>query len=137
MLNRHALFSRDLDLLDIFRFEPFKDLGTVFSPAFDVVESKESFILMGDLPGVAKDDLEVSLEKGLLIISGKRVATTDTKDFCMRERFSGTFRKTFSLPEDLSITEESISADLTDGVFTLVIPKVKKTTPKKLAITVK
>lgn len=139
--------GRDWDpfraMRDLLRWEPFAELapsfgafdGAVFSPAFEVKETKEGFVFRADVPGVKDSDLDVKLTQNRLSISGKRESEkTDKGDtFYATERSYGTFTRSFTLPE--GVDGDKIRAELKEGVLTLLLPKKPESQPKKIAVT--
>lgn len=106
----------------------------LFSPAVDVEETDKSFLIDIDLPGVKKDQVEVKLEGKTLRVSAhrKEEKTGKEKGYRYRERFNGTFERSFTLPEH--IDGEKIQAEYKDGVLKLNLPKTEKTLPRKIEI---
>ncbi len=113
-------------------------------PAVDVVESEGSFGLSVELPGYAKDDVEIKIDNNLLTISAAEIkeAEDSKKDknkeavrYIMHERAGRSFTRTFVLPKD--VDKEKIEASFTNGLLELVIPKVPKAEPKKIDIKIK
>src|SRR5579862_4099587 len=78
-----------------------------WTPAFDVYEEKDSFVVKAELPGMKKEDLNVSLHDGNLIISGER--KTETKDegaeVYRAERFFGKFQRSVALPSTVATSQ--------------------------------
>ena len=104
----------------------------VFTPRFDVWESDEEYVLMGDLPGVAPTDVNVSYEKHELTIHGKVGERNYNAPYFAEEYGVGDFRRSFTLGEQ--IDEWAISAELKDGVLTVHLPKRPEVRPRKIAI---
>jgi HSP20 family protein len=102
-------------------------------PPVDIYETPESLVLMADLPGVAKENLQVHIDDDLLTISGKasHVAAGDT---IYREYELANFYRQFELNEE--IDREKISAELKHGVLTLRLPKTEKAKPKQIDVRV-
>jgi HSP20 family protein len=93
-----------------------------WTPRVDVVEEKDKYVAQVDLPGLKKDDIEVTMENDVLTISGERkLEKTDDDTVHRRERFSGKFTRSMSFPGD--VDAEKIEAGFTDGVLRLTIPK--------------
>ena len=92
----------------------------------DVVENKDSYTIKADLPGVKKEDLDVSLENGFLSVSAKRSSEEehDNGKYHVHERSSGEFKRKFRIPE--SVKAEEVRAEFKNGVLELVIPKTEK-----------
>ena len=139
--------SRDWDpfraMRDLMRWEPFAQLApnfgafesAIFSPAFEVKETKEAFVFRADVPGVKDADLDVRLTQNRLSISGKRESEkTDKGDtFYTNERSYGSFTRSFTLPD--GVDADKIRAELKEGVLTLSIPKKPESQPKKIPVT--
>lgn len=127
-----SVFARDF-----FNAEPFarrEKTAATFAPRFNVVETPEAFIAEADLPGVAEEDVSVTLDGKVLTISGKREEREEREGDKVHvvERFSGTFTRTFTLPE--TIDGEAISANLAGGVLTVTIPKTPEVLPRKIPV---
>ncbi len=92
----------------------------------DLIENKDSYTLKADLPGVKKEDLDVSIENGFLTVAAKRSSEKehDEGEYHVHERSSGEFRRRFRVPE--SVKAEEIKAEFKNGVLELVIPKTEK-----------
>jgi HSP20 family protein len=105
-----------------------------WTPAVDIREEENSFVLVADIPGVARDNVDITLDKGVLTIRGERSATHNGEDreYRRRERVHGTFMRQFTLPE--TVDAEHISATVTDGVLEIVIAKAQKPQPKKISV---
>ena len=105
-----------------------------WTPAVDIREEADSFVLVADIPGVARDNVDITLDNGVLVIKGERSATHNGEDreYRRRERVHGTFMRQFTLPE--TVDAEHISATVTDGVLEIVIAKAQKPQPKKISV---
>jgi len=107
-----------------------------FIPAVNTREGKDAYYIELDLPGVKKEDVEISVDKNILTIKGKReVKKEEEKDDYYRvESTYGTFARSFTLPE--KVDSENIRATNEDGVVEITIPKLKveKDTTKKIEI---
>ncbi|GAC1675154.1 MAG: Hsp20/alpha crystallin family protein [Steroidobacteraceae bacterium] len=106
------------------------------TPAVDIQEENERFVVRADMPGVAAKDIEVSAEGGTLTIRGTR-STQDRVNgdsFEHVERAAGTFLRRFTLPE--SAQAELIKARYADGVLEIAIPKQPRIEPKRITVTV-
>ena len=103
-------------------------------PAFDVIEEKERFVLRADVPGVAAADIDVSMEDGVLSVSGERLAESrDEIDGLRRfERASGRFYRRFTLPETADAT--GIAAKSTNGILEVTIPKLPQVQPRRINV---
>lgn len=105
-----------------------------WAPAVDIREEDDRFLLIADIPGVKRDDVEVTLEDGVLTIKGERhTETEETREgFHRKERVHGSFLRQFTLPD--TVNPDSISANVTDGVLEIGIPKQAKPEPRKITI---
>jgi len=106
----------------------------VWTPRVDVSETDKALMIKADLPGVAPEDLEVSISNGALIIRGeKREEKKEEKeDYKRSERFVGRFYRSIPLPEGCDA--ERIDAKTAKGVVTVTIPKKPAAQPKKIAV---
>ena len=106
-----------------------------WSPEVDISEDDHGYLLKADLPEMKKDDVRVTVEDGVLSVSGERKTEKEDhkKKFHRIERCYGTFRRSFTLPEDADSTK--VTAEFRDGVLKVHLP----TTPvaKSKAIQVK
>lgn len=128
---------------EMLKWDPFREMapnlaafeGTAFNPDFDVTENKDSFLFKADLPGMKKEDIEITTTGNRLQISGKRDNEQETKTDTVYtyERQYGSFVRSFTLPDGVDV--EHAKSELKDGVLTLVIPKTPGTQAKKIAIT--
>jgi HSP20 family protein len=106
-------------------------------PSVDIDESSDNFVVKAELPGVAKDDIKVDINNGILTIKGEKRAVSDKKDKnCHRKECSyGSFVRSFTLPHE--VQEDKIDASFKDGILSLMIPKSEKAKPKQIDIKVK
>lgn len=104
------------------------------APALDVYEDEDGITLSMELPGMDRDDIDVSLENGTLSISGERKADHDTKaeGFHIRERRFGRFHRQMSIPN--TVDAHAAKASFDKGVLTIKLPKSEQLKPKRLAI---
>jgi len=127
---------------DMLRWDPFREMTPFaefsgmekFNPSFEVTENKEGYVFKADVPGVRKEDLEVTMTGNRLQISGKRESEVEEKKDTIYtyERQYGRFTRAFTLPEGADM--DHVKSDLKDGVLTLAIPKKVAAQPKKIAI---
>jgi HSP20 family protein len=126
---------------DMLRWDPYRDLEPVFggservfSPTFEVTETKDAYVFRADLPGVKESDLDISLTGNRLTISGRREQERHEQGdtFYASERAYGSFTRAFTLPE--GIDGDNVSADLKSGVLTLSVPKKPEVQPRKVSI---
>jgi len=116
---------------------PINSLQNSFVPALDVYEDKNNVIVETPLAGVSPDDVEVSVEKGMLTIRGehKKEHEIEEKNYYRKEVRSGSFYRQVALP--VAVNEAKISARFEDGVLTIICPKAVPSSPKKVTVQVK
>jgi HSP20 family protein len=123
---------------DLIPFSWRRDEGEIgvqtWTPRTDFVENENEFQIHLDLPGMSKSDIKVNFQDGRLTISGerKREARDERDDFIRRERYHGTFYRTFTLPE--AVKEDKIKANFKDGVLHVVVPKSEVSKPKEVKV---
>ncbi len=108
-----------------------------WAPSVDIEEAEDKYLIKADLPGVEKKDIDVKLENGVLSIRGEKYAEKESgKDTRQhrRERFHGTFARSFTLPE--AVQADAVDATYRDGVLTLHIPKKEEAKPRSIDIKV-
>lgn len=113
----------------------FEDETTVrtFAPALDVYEYADRYELRFDVPGVAKGELKLSFENGVLTIEGERKQPELPENASGRcERWAGKFSRTLTLPENADST--SIEAKLENGVLSLAVKKAEAAKPRQITI---
>lgn len=103
-----------------------------YRPAVDVSETAEGLVLRYDMPGVSKNDVEITVDKGVLIVTGK-AQPEGFGTAVYRETYVGDYRREFTLSED--VDADRITAEMNAGVLTIRISKAEKAKPKKIAIT--
>lgn len=105
-----------------------------FAPHVDVLENKEGFVLRAELPGLKKDEVKITLDNGVLTLSGEKRYETekDEKNYHLRETRQGKFERRFRIGE--GIDRNAIKADYKDGVLTLNLPKSKEAMSREIAI---
>lgn len=106
-----------------------------WTPKVDIHEEPEQFVLVVDVPGVDPETIEISIDDGILLISGSRDTGVEggSTELKRRERFSGDFQRSFHLPD--TIDEEAVNASGKNGVLEVVIPKKSASKPRKIEIT--
>ncbi len=113
------------------------DAGTYnWAPSVDISETDDTFEVRAELPGVAKDDLHVSVKENLLTLSGEKRqenAGDDTQNYRRVERRYGSFQRRFTLPSE--VATDDIKAEYSNGVLTLSIPKPEAAKPTEVPIT--
>lgn len=105
-----------------------------FAPALDVFEYADRYEFRFDVPGVAKGDLKVGLENGVLTVEGERKAPELPEEASGRcERWTGKFSRSLTLPENADAA--SVEAKLADGVLALTVKKAERAKPRQISIT--
>jgi HSP20 family protein len=108
--------------------------ATAWAPALDISERKDAYLVTVELPGVEAEDLEITMEDGLLTIQGERHFAHDSSEqqFHRVERRYGAFRRSITLPAQ--VRAEQIEASFEDGVLQILVPKMEEATPKRVQI---
>ena len=137
--NRLADLSEELDRFfdsPLTGFGRASQLLGAWSPALDLYEDKENFVLKVELPGLNKEDVSVSIEDGCLTISGERKSETKREDTEVHhtERYYGRFQRTVTLPT--AVAADKVKAAYKDGVLTVTLPKTEQAKPKQIDIAV-
>ena len=102
-------------------------------PAANIREEKEAYLLELEMPGVAKNGIEVTVEAGELTIVGRRSDTPIQGEIVYQESRRGDYRRTFEL--DPSIDTSKIQARMEQGVLRLTLPKAEQVKPHKIQVT--
>jgi HSP20 family protein len=108
--------------------------ATAWAPALDISERKDAYLVTVELPGVEADDLDITMEDGLLTIQGERQFAHDSSEqqFHRVERRYGAFRRSITLPAQ--VQAEQIEASFEDGVLQIVVPKAEEAKPKRIQV---
>ena len=103
-------------------------------PPMDLVETDQDLVLRADLPGVSSDDVNIDVKDGILTVSGERRAEHEEKSegFYRVERAFGNFSRSLSLPR--GVDPDAVTADFTDGVLEVRIPKPEERKPHRVEI---
>jgi HSP20 family protein len=144
----------------VIKWEPFRDVDDVFdrffaesmrhwpraaaanraaqewAPAADVSETEAEYLIKADLPEVRKEDVSITVQDGVLTLSGERKQEKRAEGEKLHriERVYGSFMRRFALPENAE--EQGITAESRDGVILIHIPKVKVVQPQPRQITI-
>lgn len=107
-----------------------------WTPALDVYEDKDNFVVRAELPGMKREDIDVSLHDGALSVSGERKTEKqyEEAEVYRRERFFGKFQRTVSLPAP--VAADKVKAQYKDGVLTITLPKTEEAKPKQIDVNV-
>jgi HSP20 family protein len=128
-LGRLANLQDELDRM-------FESPLTGWAPALDVHEDKDNFTVRVELPGLKREDIDVSLQDGALVISGERTIEKKAEGVHVhrQERYYGKFQRALSLPEPVAANK--VKAEFKDGVLTVTLPKTEEAKPKKIDVSV-
>jgi len=108
--------------------------GTPWAPPMDVYETADRYVITAEVPGLARDQIDLSLKDNRLMIRGARPAgipESATRHYHQIERGHGSFQRTFEFAE--TVDPDAIAADLRDGVLTVTLPKIA-TPPRRIAV---
>lgn len=105
-----------------------------WAPALDVHEDKEGFNIRVELPGMRREDIEVSLQDGALVISGERKADEikEGVEVHRQERYFGRFSRALTLPT--AVAGDKVKAAYKDGVLIVTLPKAEEAKPKQITV---
>jgi HSP20 family protein len=105
-----------------------------WTPAVDITEEKERFVLRADVPGVRPEDIDVSMDNGTLSLSGERhpVAAGEGTGIQRIERATGRFLRRFTLPE--TVDADAISATCANGILEVAIPKAPEIQARRITV---
>src|SRR5437867_9064088 len=108
-------------------------LFTGWSPALDLFQSNDNIVAVIELPGMRKEDIEISLHDGTLTISGERKRESANGEKAERtERYVGTFRRSITLPT--RVDANKVNASYRDGILTVTLPKATEAKPKQIPV---
>src|SRR5436309_10408107 len=108
-------------------------LFTGWSPALDLYQSNDNVVAVVELPGMRKEDIEISLHDGTLTISGERKRESTDGDKAERtERYVGVFRRSIALPT--LVDASKVSATYRDGILIVTLPKAEEAKPKQIQV---
>ena len=107
-----------------------------WAPALDMYEDKDAVVVRAELPGMKKEEIEVSLHDGALTLSGERKCEQHLEEGepYRSERFFGRFQRTVSLPTQ--VAPDKVKAQYKDGVLTITLPKAEEAKPKHIDVNV-
>jgi HSP20 family protein len=114
---------------------PQAQLFNGWTPALDLYQTNDDIVAVVELPGMRKEEIEISLHDGTLTISGERKEERANDDKNARtERFVGKFRRSISLPT--RVDGNKVSATYKDGILTVTLPKADEVKPKQIQVNV-
>jgi HSP20 family protein len=105
-----------------------------WTPAVDIYEDKDKYVIKAELPGMKKEEIEVSLDGNTLSISGERKQEEEKRegDRYRSERFFGRFQRSVTVP--VAVQSGNIQAGYKDGVLTVTLPKSEESKPKQIQV---
>jgi HSP20 family protein len=114
--------------------DPWVRTARIF-PLLNVVKSDDSFVVTAEIPGMDTGDLDIKVEGDTLTLKGERKPEQlgDDVSYHRRERASGTFQRSLTLPSN--VEPEEVKANYADGVLTITLPLAKSARPKQISIT--
>ena len=145
--------------MTIVRYDPFRDLRTLqeevnrlfstnltrgfgeegigrgaWNPSVDIYENKDNIVLEAELPGMNRDDFELSVENNVITLRGERQfeKKDDSENYHRVERSYGSFTRSFTLPQ--TVTAEGATAEYRNGVLRVVLPKREETKARRIEI---
>ncbi|MCX7927705.1 MAG: Hsp20/alpha crystallin family protein [Candidatus Omnitrophica bacterium] len=112
-------------------------LDGAWIPAIDIYDSKDNLLVKADIPGLTKDDIEVTVQGDTLFIKGEKKQDKDIKekDYIRTERFYGAFQRAIRLP--VEVQADKVEATYKNGVLEVVLPKSEKAKPKQIKLEIK
>lgn len=106
-----------------------------WAPSVDIFEDKERLILEAELPGMSRDDFDISVENNVITLKGERKfeKKTEGDNYHRVERSYGSFTRSFTLPQ--TVTADGATADFDNGVLRVALPKREETKARRIEIT--
>lgn len=135
VLNMQREINRMFD--SFFRSGWIEDTGlapSTWSPATDIVETQNGYLVKVELPGMSKDDVSITMQDNQLTIRGEKKREKEGKDegYHRVERSYGAFQRCFTLPS--AVDASKIDASFTDGILTVVLPRSEAAKPKTIEV---
>jgi HSP20 family protein len=131
-----SLFRKEMDDLFANFWGPTSNtwLAANLSPAVDLSEQENAFVMKVDIPGLESKDLNVQVHGNTVTVSGQRQEEKESKDktFYRMERRQGSFSRSINLP--CNINEDEVAAEYVNGVLTLTLPKAESSKAKKISV---
>jgi HSP20 family protein len=106
-----------------------------WTPPIDVYETQDRYVVAAEVPGLSREHIELALEDSRLTIRGQRIdrsTASDVVHFHQVERGHGAFARTFEFASNIDV--EAVSADLTNGVLTVTLPKAARSPARKIEV---
>ena len=128
------------------RWDPFRDLIRIqqglerlashgpqgWAPAVDLCETSDAFIFTAELPGLSREQIRIDVHDNRLSLQGRREARVSCEQYHQVERGHGEFLRTFVLPQP--VDADRVTADITDGVLTITVPKLPVEAPRRVVV---
>ncbi|MDP2320042.1 MAG: Hsp20/alpha crystallin family protein [Acidobacteriota bacterium] len=127
------------------RWDPFRDLLTIqhrlerlstgpqgWTPAMDLCETAEAYVLTVELPGVPREQVRIDIRDGKLTLQGRRDARVSCEQYHQVERGHGEFCRSVVLPQ--AVDTANIAAEMRDGVLTITVPKAPDSGPRRVQV---
>ncbi|MBI4375469.1 MAG: Hsp20/alpha crystallin family protein [Elusimicrobia bacterium] len=108
------------------------ETGWNWSPAVDIRETDDELVIYALVPGVEKEEIQIEIKDGALVLSGSRKAPAEDSGWLRREQYYGSFYRAFSLPAE--IQQDRVSANHKNGVLEIRLPKAEKAKPHKVKV---
>jgi HSP20 family protein len=107
-----------------------------WSPAVDILESKDAYLIRAEVPGMKRDDFNLEVHDGTLTLSGERKPEEPANgvEYRRSERLAGKFSRAFYLPQ--TVKSDGIKATYRDGILEVHVPKADEAKPRQIAINV-
>ena len=130
-------FQKEMNRLFESRWPAKANGNSFWAPPVDIIDEKDHIRIRADLPGLKKEDIEVSADNGILTIKGEKKEEKETKekDYVRSERYYGAFHRSFSLPT--GVDAQKVNASYKDGVLEVALPKREDAKPKQVKVEVK
>jgi HSP20 family protein len=111
--------------------------ASVWTPAVDIAEDDNGYVVKAELPGVKKDQVKITMQDNVLSIRGEKEEEKESRSSSYHrvERSYGAFERRFSLPSN--VRQDGIDATFKDGILTVTLPKAEEAKPKQIDVTVK
>lgn len=135
--NRWSTLRDEVDsFFDLPMWSNFGRTGQLFtgwSPALDLYQSNDDVVAVVELPGMRKEDIDISLHDDMLTISGERKRESTNGENAQRtERYVGTFRRSIALPTHVNANK--VTATYEDGILRVALPKAEEARPKQIQV---
>jgi len=104
-----------------------------WTPPVDLYETSAEFVLIAELPGLSRDQIEIHAEDNRIVIRGQRGGQVPCDNYHRVERGHGQFSRAFALPETIDV--EAVTADLKDGLLTVTLPKAAGRGARRIDVT--